>query len=456
MIASQDAVSQPQGFPYFPLLPREIQVMIWKNAIDKPGIHFLGVTLKRPRKEDPRGLSSDPGAYTADWESVMRSRPGQPSWYWNPPGSEFREKAWVPMHTWDTPSRLCLIDYQPPSTSSSAGCSSSFYTFENASKMSGLPVKELRGLLKKPTDIDLGDDLYNNKYNKHNKTITMDGANDVVYLKFSARDDENSWSKLPTFLLDLDKERRANEHSFNRITKIAVEVDFLFATTEEVHSKICDTFGGYHSNASRCIVPRPFLEHDSLASGRGYTCAFCDESPVEHGSEDWYLQRFANFLHAFPNLKEVFLVVPGDVDNDDDEEQQSQTEGHHHQKSADKKFYSAKGPVARTVSEWRERQFSPPQVEVAPQPEAPAVPRPKLKSSWRIVKKDLGRGRRTFWCPGGVLREPREETVSRRLATVVDTFHWWYVNERPEREGQSGVLALEAAEEVQFRALSWS
>lgn len=223
------------SFPHWPQLPREIQTQVWKGIIDKPGIHFLAAALKRDPPSYPFD-PADPYAYREPLRKTMCvarvTDDGQDV-------VDTTEVDWWNGEDWD-PSRrgrLCLIDRVARTTSLGSfmtyaegfpsGCDSTFRAFEGAMELSNLPIEDIRALYDQPLSIRLGD----------GKTITIDAANDLVYIKFFSGVNVShdllnrchTYSHLPD--TDLLAHRRQSDQSFDSIYHVAIEVDPMHLTT---------------------------------------------------------------------------------------------------------------------------------------------------------------------------------------------------------------------------------
>lgn len=216
-------------------LPRELQTQVWKGIIDKPGIHFLAAALKRDSPSHPYS-PDDPYAYREPLRKTMRVA------RLTADGEEIVDTTEVDWWSGkdSSPScrgRLCLVDRLARTTSLGsfmtyaegfpADRGSTFSAFEGAMKLSNLPIKDLRALYDQPLDIRLGD----------GRTITIDAASDLVYIKFFSgvnvsHDPLNqchTYSRQPD--TDLLAHRRQNDQSFNSIHRIAIEVEPMHLAT---------------------------------------------------------------------------------------------------------------------------------------------------------------------------------------------------------------------------------
>lgn len=148
------------------------------------------------------------------------------------------------------------------------------------------------------------------------------------------------------------------------------------------------------------------------------TCNMCRRYKRAHGRYDEGMRNVARFLHAFPDLREVFLVFPW----------------HPHARLDGEpgRLYCASGHPPRCTHQFKD---------------------PALRAR-RTTQEDAAG--KEFCCGGGgVLREPTG--VADKHAALVDVYQWWFndVWEVPGPRPRDWLRLRYKVEAVQFRMLVW-
>lgn len=399
-----------KALPMFLTFPSEIQVMIWKESIIRPGIHFLAVALTRDSAVwDPR----DPHLWKKPLmvETIVFPD-GTPEdvEIWEPEDGDSYTRGLVRLVKPVPRPRRKAASFMTYAENFPAGCSSAYNSFDNAIKMcAALTPDQLRRQYERPLQLPLGD----------GSEVTIDAATDLVYIKFFS--DFNTgghnachmYTRSPS--ADLFTHRRRDAKSFKGIRRVALEIDPMFLET--------------------CVMP----ESGNLIVGR--TCIFCNQSRPKHGLHDTAFKNLAKFLHCFPDLDEVHLVFPW-------------SPRWMLQEGVGNRFRADKAPPS-TAQQLRDYNRAKPQPTHGDDDD---VNQPTGNPRYRFRDRKGA----VFECGGGTLREPHWPTLRNlkptakpnpllRFAAVVAIMQWWYA----KSEGSQPQEERMTRENVKFQMLVW-
>lgn len=269
-IATTANISKPTIFRLFPRLPNELKEMVWKEALRKPGLHFLAVV----EPQAPNAMNTNPHTGLPMFQLM------------EPSGGVSELRVIVTM----TGRRLAYGEYY--TTYFPEGMKSAYFNWRNIMSICpfGPEFIQEKGMIR-PLTIPL-----------HNgggapKEAVIDAATDLVYIKF----------------------RMPNPH------RPQTETYFM---AHPIHL-VRDLHLGRSDNTNLAGIRHVVLEMPRgscmfwYMAGPGHFCSWCGFHLIHHDSNVSNLAYLkAKFLGSLPDLESVYLVFPdvkqGPVDPDVD------------------------------------------------------------------------------------------------------------------------------------------